>query len=138
MSASKTWELDVEVDQVRGWQRPGFRRNGMTYTKPETRQAERIISDAWREAHGSAVAIEEGPVYIEVHVYRRMPGSRPKKLLSEPDAYKPDIDNIAKLVLDALNGLAYTDDKQITAALAIKHDRTRRESELIHIKVERL
>ena len=27
---------------------------------------------------------------------------------------KPDVDNIAKVVLDALNGLVYTDDKQVT------------------------
>ncbi|WP_279284564.1 RusA family crossover junction endodeoxyribonuclease [Clostridium sporogenes] len=26
---------------------------------------------------------------------------------------KPDVDNIAKVILDSLNGLAYKDDKQI-------------------------
>ena len=28
---------------------------------------------------------------------------------------KPDADNIAKIILDALNGAAYTDDKQVTS-----------------------
>ena len=27
---------------------------------------------------------------------------------------KPDMDNIAKIILDSLNGLAYLDDKQVT------------------------
>lgn len=34
--------------------------------------------------------------------------------------HKPDCDNIAKIVLDALNGLAYKDDSQITALLVFK------------------
>lgn len=34
--------------------------------------------------------------------------------------HKPDCDNLAKAVLDALNGLAYIDDSQITCLLAFK------------------
>ena len=34
---------------------------------------------------------------------------------------KPDIDNIAKAVLDALNGVAYGDDNQVTALEVSKH-----------------
>lgn len=33
---------------------------------------------------------------------------------------KPDVDNVAKLVLDALNGVAYVDDKQIVELNVIK------------------
>jgi len=33
---------------------------------------------------------------------------------------KPDADNIAKAVLDSLNGLVYKDDSQITALLVLK------------------
>lgn len=33
---------------------------------------------------------------------------------------KPDADNIAKIVCDALNGVAYTDDKQICCLTVIK------------------
>ena len=33
---------------------------------------------------------------------------------------KPDVDNIAKAVLDALNGIAYDDDKQITSLVIDK------------------
>lgn len=41
---------------------------------------------------------------------------------------KPDIDNIAKVVLDSLNGLAYYDDKQV-----VKMEITK-----VHSKKERL
>ena len=34
--------------------------------------------------------------------------------------HKPDIDNITKIVLDSLNGLAYKDDSQVTCLLAFK------------------
>lgn len=33
---------------------------------------------------------------------------------------KPDTDNIAKIVLDALNGLAYPDDKQVVELQVLK------------------
>ena len=38
---------------------------------------------------------------------------------------KPDADNIAKLVLDALNGVAYHDDSQVSALLVVKDTRLR-------------
>ena len=34
--------------------------------------------------------------------------------------YKPDIDNITKIILDSLNGLAYKDDSQVTCLVAFK------------------
>lgn len=137
MSAPKTWELDVEVAKVIGCARPRVTRYG-TYTPKATRQAEAYIAAAWKEAHGDGPLIAEGPVYLEIHAFRKLPKSRPKKVICEPDTFKPDWDNVGKLVCDAISGLAFADDCQVTNASVIKHDRTRRESELIHIKVERL
>ena len=37
-----------------------------------------------------------------------------------PPVCKPDVDNIGKIALDALNGLAWTDDKQVTALIVRK------------------
>ena len=36
-----------------------------------------------------------------------------------------DADNTPRAILDALNGLAYDDDKQVTSLVVRKHDRTR-------------
>ena len=33
---------------------------------------------------------------------------------------KPDVDNIAKIILDSLNGLAYQDDSQVSCLLVMK------------------
>jgi Holliday junction resolvase RusA-like endonuclease len=33
---------------------------------------------------------------------------------------KPDVDNISKIILDSLNGLAYVDDSQVTCLLVFK------------------
>ena len=46
---------------------------------------------------------------------------------------KPDIDNIAKVVLDALNKLAFQDDNQITK-LVIEKEYA--EEEKIQVKIE--
>ena len=56
---------------------------------------------------------------------RQLPKSTPKRVLSEPDTHKPDADNIAKIVLDALNGVAWLDDAQVTSLTVVKLDRTR-------------
>ena len=34
---------------------------------------------------------------------------------------KPDCDNIAKVILDALNGIAYHDDSQVVELVVHKH-----------------
>ena len=66
------------------------------------------------------------PIDLEITFYRKLPvtffinGDReqglkqPHLLNTEPlDIKVPDIDNLAKFVMDALNGVLYTDDRQI-------------------------
>lgn len=65
------------------------------------------------------------PVTLRVETYRELPKSRPKSVDEEPDTYTPDVDNISKLLLDALNGVAWVDDAQVNRLLAYKHDRVR-------------
>lgn len=65
------------------------------------------------------------PVTIVIQARSPLPTHRPKRVQSEPFIVKPDVDNIAKLVLDALNGLAYADDKQVVGLMTIKKDRFR-------------
>lgn len=66
-----------------------------------------------------------GPVGVAVDTFRPLPTTRPKRVESEPDILKPDIDNILKLVLDALKGVAYVDDDQIVDAEVHKNPRRR-------------
>ena len=60
----------------------------------------------------------EGPVGLRLHITRPTPASYPKKpTKGNPwpwaDTKKPDCDNFAKIIQDALNGIAFRDDAQI-------------------------
>ena len=65
-----------------------------------------------------------GPVYLEAKLYFQMPKSFSQKKQREM-AYsncekKPDIDNVIKIIGDALNGLAYKDDSSIVSVTVTK------------------
>lgn len=107
---------------------------GHAYIPKPTRDAQNRVRDAFLTADARKVG---GPVKLTLETFRALPKSRPKKIESEPDVYKPDCDNIAKLVLDALNGLAYDDDNQVTQLTVIKHPRRRRQEKMI-ITIDKL
>lgn len=118
--------VDFTVPFVRGKGRVRFvRKTGRTYTPDATAEAMERIRAAYVKAANGKSAPKGVPVYVEISTYRQLPKSRPKKVESEPDVFKPDADNIAKLVLDALNGVAWVDDTQIVRLLVDKDDRTR-------------
>lgn len=55
-----------------------------------------------------------GPVLIDITVYRR----RPKEWWDGRHCRgKPDLDNVAKLVMDSLSGYAYPDDTYVSSLL---------------------
>jgi hypothetical protein len=57
----------------------------------------------------------EGPVEIRIVCWFERPKGHSKKRRqqAEPKTTKPDLDNIGKAVLDALNDIAYNDDGQV-------------------------
>ena len=77
------------------------------------------------------------PARDPVRVCRRLPRSAPKRVVSEPDTGKPDADNVAKLVMDALNGHAYEDDAQVTSLRVTKMPRSRVTCDLMEVEVFR-
>lgn len=122
--------------KVYGKPRPKVARKGGCYTnkkhKPHKEYEEKI-----REAY-EATGREPftGEVAVTICTYRALPKSRPAKVTSEPDTVKPDCDNIGKLVLDALNGVAYLDDSQVTLLTVSKQRRRRGVEECIRVTVE--
>lgn len=119
-------KVSFTVPFVRGKGRARFvRATGRTFTPDATAQAMEELRLAYaREAQGQR-APSGVPVSVNIATSRAMPKSRPKKVASEPDIYKPDADNIAKLVLDALNGVAWADDTQVTDLTVTKFERLR-------------
>jgi Holliday junction resolvase RusA-like endonuclease len=71
------------------------------YTPEKTLLAEDVVRTLWWEKYGSE------PWTTPVRVFLTF--------LEGPGQRAQDIDNLAKLVLDALNGLAWEDDKQVMA-----------------------
>jgi len=68
----------------------------------------------------------EGPLKVSLTFIMPIPKSKSKKWKgaamagSELPTKKPDIDNLAKLVLDSLNGVFWLDDKQVVVLNLIK------------------
>ena len=81
--------------------------------------------------------IEQGrPLSVYIDAYFEIPKSTSKKKMEQMvdgeimPCKKPDLDNIAKVVCDALNGLAYQDDAQIVS-LKINKYYTKNEPKII-------
>lgn len=115
------------VPFVLGKQRPRVTAHG-TYTPARTRKAEAAVRAAYIAAGGGIFA-RHVPVEVTITTQRPLPKSRPKRTAIEPDTFKPDADNVGKLVLDALNGVAYADDGQVTRLTVRKRDRDRLQQE---------
>ena len=89
-------------------------RNGHTYVDAKT-QAD---MDAVRATYGGEKHLCE--VGIIVRIYKQLPKRTPKSVEELPFTERPDIDNVVKCVMDALNGTAYADDRQVTVICARK------------------
>lgn len=119
--------------KVRGQGRPRLKRNGHTYKTKDDRDWEDKIKEAYINSNGGYFG--KKPIIIAALIYRDMPKSRPKYRVSEMDVYKPDVDNILKGIADALNGIAYEDDRQIIAAFPIKMPRVKDRGEHIEVMI---
>lgn len=111
--------------EPRGKARPRFA-GGCVYTPPETKKYEAEILTAYRAAAGK-LEPPSGYVSLSLIAGYKIPKSASKakrgKMLEQeilPDK-KPDLDNVVKVVLDALNGVAYKDDKQVVMIRARKY-----------------
>lgn len=107
--------------------RPRFSRAGKfvhTYTPEKTRDYEQRVAQLYRVTGGKSIGAQ--PVLLVINAFFAVPKSASKKareaMLSgeTPCMKKPDADNIIKCIADALNGVAYDDDKQITKVLFSK------------------
>lgn len=120
--------MDFIVDgKPQGKQRPRFSRISKTvYTPNKTAKYEKQIAKAYTDAGGKCIPAE-CYVSVSVSAFFPVPKSYSKKKREDclerrlrPDK-KPDMDNILKVVLDALNEVAYVDDKQVVELIGRKY-----------------
>ncbi len=92
---------------------------GRIFTPRTTELAEHRIRETWCTSHLDVRLT--GPVMLHVVVYLPQPKSVPKRArLTARPVKRPDVDNYAKTVFDALRGVAYADDGQIVQAYLAK------------------
>lgn len=99
--------------------RPRVSRTGYVYTPKRTVDEEQRVKAAFREAFPEADPLT-GPVEV---VLDYMPAGLQlsiRELAEGLPKWRGDLDNLAKLTLDALNGLAYADDHQVVHLDAFK------------------
>lgn len=108
--------------QPQGKGRPKFARQGNfvhTYTPKKTADYEKLIQQEFKIQCGNVFFSKGIALNVSVCAFFEIPKSTSKKqaerMLSGDilPMKKPDIDNIAKVILDALNGVLYADDSQI-------------------------
>lgn len=113
-------EIRFKVPALRGQGRPRFSKYSGAYKSKKDIEYENLIKECFlKEAKDFEPS--KRPVSILIAANYKPAKSTPKYVVDEvtygdfdyvPQS-KPDIDNIAKSVLDALNGVAYIDDKQV-------------------------
>lgn len=109
-------ELFIPI-KPQGKARPRVTRRG-AYTPQKTKDYENLVKYSFLSRYKNFEIIE-GPVVASITAYfplvKSMSKANQKDALSGVlmPTKKPDIDNIAKAILDALNGFAYYDDSQV-------------------------
>lgn len=99
---------------------------GRPYTDSQTRMYEDQIAANYRRIAGKFQFPDD--VFLRVRIQQQMPvpksASKTKKTtMLEGRTYpsaKPDLDNVIKAVLDALNGVAYKDDARVVGLYSQK------------------
>ena len=89
-------------------------KSGRTYTDIKTIHDLDMVRDSYTGE------FYECPVALYIIIYKQLPKSMKD---AKPFLSKPDVDNVIKCVMDGLNGVAYSDDKQVTLIVAEKLDR---------------
>ena len=113
----------------RGKQRPRVvRQNGRTisFTPDQTVQYENLVRWCYKTAENSKRFPDDMPLKVIINAYYDIPKSASKKKRAQMldgelrPTKKPDADNIAKIICDALNGIAYRDDAQVVTCIINK------------------
>lgn len=112
--------------EPRGKGRPRFSKTGHAYTDSGTRAYENKIIACYRQQLQGFRWPDSAFISIEVTAHYPIPKSASKAAIAAMQAgrvlpsRKPDVDNVLKIVLDALNGVAYKDDAKVVAVSAKK------------------
>ena len=111
----------------KGKGRPRFTKHGGVYTPKNTVDYEKLILATFLANRQSFCSVSEKPIFVNIFACFNS-----KK---NPWELKPDADNIAKVVLDALNNIVYLDDKQV---VSLNVEKFSSDDDYLYIEVEEL
>lgn len=103
----------------RGKGRPRFTRYANTYTDEKTAIYEQMVAVEYRKAAKGFRFDAKAPLGVIIYAFYPIPKKTSKKMRAQMEdgsvcpLKKPDVDNVSKVILDALNGVAYHDDNQV-------------------------
>ena len=97
--------------------RPRFGRGGNVYTPKRTREYEELVGWYAKQCIPEPL---KGDIELHIKVYVK-------------NNVFPDIDNIAKAIMDGLNGVAYKDDRQV---VCLSVQRIKGREERVEIELE--
>lgn len=99
-----------------------YKGHGITPTR--TKNYEAKIAAEWRAEYPNPL---EGDIRVEIRFFMPTPISWSKAKMERAErgiirpSVRPDIDNLVKIILDGLNGVAFMDDKQVVELTAAKY-----------------
>lgn len=128
--------------------RPRVVRNGAftrAFTPQKTASYENLVKLEY-QSQSKGMTFNDRQIRMDIKAYYALAKSDSKRRRMEKlsgalrPTKKPDIDNVYKIVADALNGIAYRDDSQIVAASIEKHysEQPRVEIEITEVQHESL
>lgn len=135
-------QVNFEVKgKVKAKQSVKFGRNGIKYTPRDMVEYANLVKLSFinKYPEWDIANFTDKPLKAEIDVFMPVPQSYSKKKTEQAlnneirPTVKPDCDNIAKNINDALNGIVYPDDKQIVSLMVNKFYGN---SEQVRIKIE--
>ncbi len=125
--------------KITGKGRPRINTNtGIAYTPTKTRDYEELVQQYFLLKY-PRIKPFNNRVAITIIAFFSIPKTANKKEQEQmvnntiSPTKKPDIDNIAKIILDALNGIVFVDDNQVTKILVEKQFA---KEEKVYVKIE--
>lgn len=133
------YEFEV-FGEIKGKDRPRVNTySGSIYTPNKTKDYENLIRQYFQVKYPGFKQLE-GRISVKIEAYFKVPKRITKKELAQIEGKtlspikKPDIDNIVKIILDAMNKVLFKDDNQITKLEVEKFYTT--DEERVYIKFE--
>ena len=118
------YQFEIKEKAI-GKQRPRYSsKTHRMYTPTKTSTFEEKVKWAFKSKYNIETELSTKPFKAKIIAVFEPAKSLSKKkkeeLLYKDYTKKPDADNIAKIILDSLNGLAYKDDNQVAELLVLK------------------